>query len=541
MLVAERGLGRFEPRILLQQVLGDLQALARTGSHAGGDVAVVDVVHVAVRDEQVLPAVEVDIHEDRRPRPAGRRDAGEAGDLCVGAVAAVPVERVARELLAGGGKAGRADDRRDGAGRAEVLAEVAVEHLDREEIQPAVAVDVGEIHAHRGEAHVAQRHRGRLAEAALPVAEPQMVRRLEIVAHIDVGKAVAVHVADLDREPEIRGGRDRTPFRVAERLLPRRRREPALAVVEIQHVGLAELVELALDDPQAVGETAGDDRLAVHHAGRDRRAVAEDRLGREVALVEVQVAVAVDVREGQRGPAGAAGDPAGRGDIGETALAVVQQARVRPAEPGDEQVRRAVPVEIAEHRADGGLVGAAGAGARGHVGKLPSAEVAEELVGGLLVDEIQVHMAVAIDVRGGDARAVHQVLELPEARLGEVVGEIDAQCRGIEEREPGLAARGHGQLGRAVTRARMPVEGVRGRAEDQHRQERRGACVAHVGNGRSEPLVSVRRQLLSGSLDSHGMAEEKACRSDCAPLSPSAQREAHVAELADALDSGSSE
>jgi len=72
------------PRDVGQPVL---QAFLCVGIH--------DVPEMPVGDENVLPAVEIDVHEHRRPRPPGRLHSGILRDLGERAVAAIEKERVA--------------------------------------------------------------------------------------------------------------------------------------------------------------------------------------------------------------------------------------------------------------------------------------------------------------------------------------------------------------------------------------------------------------------------------------------------------------
>ena len=73
--------------------LGDARKL-------GLRVAVVDVVQMAIGDEQVFVAVQIHVEEHRLPRPVARLDAGVAAHLGESAVAAIPKHRVARDLQA---------------------------------------------------------------------------------------------------------------------------------------------------------------------------------------------------------------------------------------------------------------------------------------------------------------------------------------------------------------------------------------------------------------------------------------------------------
>jgi hypothetical protein len=61
-------------------------------------------------------------------------------------------------------------------------------------IETTVAIDVGEIDAHGVLARMAQRVCGHRAEEAVTVVKPDAIRGPVVVAHVDVGRAVAVEV-----------------------------------------------------------------------------------------------------------------------------------------------------------------------------------------------------------------------------------------------------------------------------------------------------------------------------------------------------------
>ena len=93
------------------------------------------------------------------------------------------------------------------------------------------------------------------------VVDPDAVGRLEIVAHVNVGRAVAVDVAEHDRQSQV-------ARRVAQRMAvgcekravrPGDRSELALAVIQIEHVRRAQFDQLAGDDFVALRVTTGDD------------------------------------------------------------------------------------------------------------------------------------------------------------------------------------------------------------------------------------------------------------------------------------------
>ena len=214
-------------------------------------------------------------------------------------------------------------------------------HVSDEKVVVPVAVDVGEVHRHREVAAVAQRHLADEPEFSAALIDPKPIRRLKVVADINVRPTVEVDVANHHRQAKI-------PKRLADRLAvlvepiairPVGFGEVAAAVVEIKKVRLADLDHVAAHDADAVGVPAGDHLLAVDGAHRHRAARAQDGGLAVVGDVNVEVAVTVHVthRHGRR--ADLQRLDAGRlGSIREPAAAVVDEERVRPAAGGDEQI-----------------------------------------------------------------------------------------------------------------------------------------------------------------------------------------------------------
>ena len=76
------------------------------------------------------------------------------------------------------------------------------QHVDVEQVGNAVAVDVGDVEAHRRIAHLTLRRPIGETEVAVAVVEPELVEVLEIVADVEIGHAVAVQVDELRVERE---------------------------------------------------------------------------------------------------------------------------------------------------------------------------------------------------------------------------------------------------------------------------------------------------------------------------------------------------
>ena len=138
--------------------------IARCGRGDGLErIRVQDVVQIPSGDQQVLIAIQVDVHEYRAPSPFARRDPAEGSDLGVGAIAAIQSEGIAQEF----GAEIRIIDRGIYVPHALRIGAlplpgdmVAAEHVGHEEIVVTVAIDIGHIGGHRGHAHVTPRQLG---------------------------------------------------------------------------------------------------------------------------------------------------------------------------------------------------------------------------------------------------------------------------------------------------------------------------------------------------------------------------------------------
>lgn len=143
----------------------------------------------------------------------------------------------------------------------------------------------------------------------------------------------------------------------------------------------------------------------------------------------------------------------GSGEL-EPALAEVAEELDAVAEGGDEQVEVTIAIKVGEGGSGGGpaLAGEADAGGIGDIGEAVVPEIAIEAVGAGDGAEVEVAEAVAIDITGGDAGAVHEVLVAEDEGGGEVIGEVDTGDFGGEsgeagERRHGWAGLGYGRKG----------------------------------------------------------------------------------------------
>src|SRR4051812_43091108 len=73
---------------------------------------------------------------------------------------------------------------------------VLCKHIENEEIVEAIAIDVGEVDAHREEAGLAESQAIDGTKSAASLVEPDAVGTIKVVADVNVGKTVAVDIAN---------------------------------------------------------------------------------------------------------------------------------------------------------------------------------------------------------------------------------------------------------------------------------------------------------------------------------------------------------
>ena len=291
-------------------------------------VALVGVLHiarVAAGHEHVFVAIEIDIQKDRLPRPLARLEARKVGDLGEGAVAPAAEEGVAHHLRT---VLDEADGDRRGRHRTHLhlpALVIARHHVHDEKIHLAVAIDIGEIHAHRAAGNAAEREAVDGAEAARAVIDPAAVGRPVVVADIQVGRAVAIHVAELRGEPPVeRRARERLAVFIQKgAVCPRDGREFSPAVIRVELIWLAVFLHPALFiDQKAVAQPLRHRQLAIHHEHLQLGEIAVV-IAPVVGHVEIEIAVAIRIRERERHRAETRGRAGVGSRIGEAAFAVI--------------------------------------------------------------------------------------------------------------------------------------------------------------------------------------------------------------------------
>ena len=460
--------------------LGGRQLLRFLDGH--DPVFAVDVHRVKaepVGDQDILEAVEIDVHEGRRPRPVARLEPGVVGHLQPGAVTPRHQQRVAVVARAVVKLANRSRDRFSLVEMNEPAHLLPGEHVEHQHVVVAVEVDVGKVDAHRRATRVAHGQPRHRPKPTAPVVYPKPVGVAEVVAYIQVRREVAVDIAERHgKSPVARGGKRLSVLAGEGALLEHHFLEPAGAVVQVKTVSLRQFPDEAarrhqkpVAEPRLEGGLpvdAGDHPLAIPPPQREPRARVGDVHHIDV-IGHVQVEVAVAVHIGQREARGrVVPRQPGVGRLGKPAPAVIHEQPRAGGDAVDQQIGMAVAVDIGKRRPGGKLTGTTHAGRPGDVGELPAAEIPVQPVGSLQVGEVEIAQAVAVHVGGGHTRAV----------VGHGVGEEHLAKQPVGETQPGERRRQSFKTGWARSRdpergapvARAVVPGQVGRRETKRTQ-----------------------------------------------------------------------
>ena len=275
-LVLKSPVGLEERFLRIPKVVVTIPTILRRRGCA--EVAVQPVAAHSVGDEQVLPAVVVQVPKVDRPRPVGFRDAVKLGDLHEMIRPRVQVEGVAHVLRRIGvvQKPGVAV----GAGHVPHLHLLVVMraagHVGCEKIHPAVVVHVGKVRSHREPRRMGKRTEGLVGEChdaggVRAVARPKLVRPEKIIGHIQIGPPIPIPVPPDRRKPVMVA----TQAGLARHLLERFAR-PVVAVKMIVLAGVDFLVPLFAgkgDEIRVLTERLGQNRLTLRAAAQGKRLV----------------------------------------------------------------------------------------------------------------------------------------------------------------------------------------------------------------------------------------------------------------------------
>ena len=300
-------------------------------------VGVSNVPAVAVDYQQVLEAVEIDVEEGRSPRPVGGRHAREIGHLGPGAVSSRQLQRIPHPLTPVGRQPYALGQRGMGRDLALACLERRAEHVGREQVRVPIAVHVCEVDRHAGIARFAHRKGRNKPEVSLAVVEPELVGIFEVVADVEVGRAVAVHVVEARRQREEvgLGGEGGAILAQESRAGNRHAGEATMAVIEKKQIDIGALgandasqigtfVDAILGLPGIHDHVSPIDLLHYLVEGARLRRKGVERIALFIGRdIEVERAVAIDVGQGEGGGRVASGESARRCSVGEVTLSVV--------------------------------------------------------------------------------------------------------------------------------------------------------------------------------------------------------------------------
>src|SRR5256885_17262460 len=208
-----------------------------------------------------------------------------------------------------------------------------------------VAIHVREVDGHAGVAGFTDGERGREPEISVSVVEPELIGVLEIVADIEVGRAVAVHVVESGGEREVIRllGKRLSVFATKAWTGDRRAREMAVPVIQEKQIRFRALrphdaAELrAILDAKLRGPLWIDRILfadLVHHLLEGARLgrIGIERIARLVRRgVEIEIAVAIHVGKSQPRHSIAAHEATPLGRIREASVTIAEPELQRSA------------------------------------------------------------------------------------------------------------------------------------------------------------------------------------------------------------------
>ena len=193
---------------------------------------------------------------------------------------------------------------------------ILAQHVDLEQIRPAVAIHVGHVDRHPRIARRADRLRGREPEVAASVVEPKEIGILEIVDDVEVGRAVAIQIREHGREPKFFGlTLQRVSVLVQETPVAGYplTDKVAGAVVAVKEIGVGTLLQTDPAEILAVHHTVFPGVLVTHpkaaawkplhdvvEAALLGRHAVDGRIRLVIRDVEIEIAVAIDVGHGNR-------------------------------------------------------------------------------------------------------------------------------------------------------------------------------------------------------------------------------------------------
>ena len=377
-------------------------------------------------NQQILESVEVDVLEQDRPGPVGGSDSGVPGDVAVGVIAEVFEQGVAHQLRPVIGDADLVRARGLGGFLSQAEPGIAAEHVEHEEVGIAVAVVIGDVHAHGTGAGGAEGESLDGAEASAALVDPEAVGGPVVVADVDVRQQIIVEVAEGGGQAPVAGWVDecRSGFVEEGAIGPIDGSEPSVTVVEQELIRLAVFVEHAVDQLEAAAVFGGGLNSSADDPQGDF-ALVPDVGWSVIGDVEVQGAIAVHIGQRERGGAGRAGGAGLAGTILEAAVAQVEERADALGQGADQEILPAVAVDVGEDRAAGKDTGHIDARLAGHLLESPPAQVSVEGVGPIQPAEKEVRPAVPVEIAHCHTRTVVEHPVHGAVPFGEMVGEQD--------------------------------------------------------------------------------------------------------------------
>ena len=165
---------------------------------------------------------------------------------------------------------------------------------------------------------------------ACAIVDPDAIDGLKIVAHIDVGEAVLVDVAHLHCQTEVPRRRHRFALLVEEPFgIPWHRFEVAPAIIPVEHVRLTHFLQAAIDKAQAFCVRPCQLPLAIDLFQVGTSAGLKNCERPVVGDVQIQITVAIDVRQSEPQTAGSRLQAGFLGHFAKAAVAQIQET-MRP-------------------------------------------------------------------------------------------------------------------------------------------------------------------------------------------------------------------
>ncbi len=187
-----------------------------------------------------------------------------------------------------------------------------------------------------------------------------------------------------------------------------------------------------------------------------RRHLVEGRVGLVVDDEQVEGAVAIDVRQRERGTPGRCGETGLRDLFGEMTGAVVAEQRVRPAQGRHQQVQIAVAIDVGKGATSRKAVRRSDAGAGRDVFEAPPPAIPIQRVGAFGAGEEHVRESVTIHVGEAHAGALRQNPVLQEEGIAHRIDEGDARAIGVQGGESRFATARNFERPRAIAVFRLP-------------------------------------------------------------------------------------